>query len=71
MSLEKEVLLILGAQEGLFKKFSGKSIESWEDDFYTFIDAQYPHLGEKLWKAEAFTDALKQELIGIIKEFTG
>ncbi|MDP3963674.1 MAG: F0F1 ATP synthase subunit alpha [bacterium] len=71
VSLEKEVLLILGAQERLFKKFSGKPLDAWEDEFYTFIDTQHPHLGQKLWQAQEFTEALKQELIGIIKEFAG
>lgn len=71
LSLEKEVLLILGTQEGLFKKFSGKSLAVWEDTFFNFIDSHYPQLAKKLWNAEKLTEELKQELIGVIREFTG
>ena len=71
LSLEKEVLLLLGAQEGLFKKYAGKPLVTWENDFFVFIDSSYPHLAQKVWQAEKLTEELKKELIGVIKEFIG
>jgi len=71
LSLEKEVLLLLGAQDGLFKKYAGRPLGVWENDFFSYIDSSHPHLAQKVWQAEKLTEELKKELIGAIKEFTG
>ncbi|MDO8557815.1 MAG: F0F1 ATP synthase subunit alpha [bacterium] len=71
LTLEKEVLLLLGTTEGLFKKYAGKPLASWENDFFVFLDSHHKELASKIWKAEKLTEELKKELIGIIQEFTG
>ena len=70
MDVEKQVLIIFCANEGLLDALPVDSLARYESEFLAWIESEYPDLVRELGQKLAFDDDLKARTLAAAKKFT-
>ncbi|MGH2544257.1 MAG: F0F1 ATP synthase subunit alpha [Ardenticatenaceae bacterium] len=69
LPLEKQVMILFAGTRGLLDDVPVENVQEWEEEFYRFMDANHPEIGEQIVAKKAISDELDQMLRTAIKEF--
>jgi F-type H+/Na+-transporting ATPase subunit alpha len=69
LPMEKEVLLILAANEGLLDDLEIRQIRPFERALYVFFDSKHPTLLEEIKNRRELTDDLKERLRAALNDY--
>ncbi len=69
LPLEKEVMILYAATRGFLDDVPVTNIREWEQEFYRFMDANQPQVGQRIASERVLTDEIEQMLRSAITAF--
>jgi F-type H+-transporting ATPase subunit alpha len=69
MAVEKQVLIIFAADQGLLDDIAVEHVKRFEAEFLVYMDAEYPDIVRTLAENMAFDDELKEKTLKAIGQF--
>ncbi len=69
VSVEKQVMIIYAVTNKFLSDIPVDNIQKFEDEFYSFMDTNYPEVGQKIKEEKVFSDDIKEKLNSAIEEF--
>src|SRR5687767_12535747 len=69
VSLEKQVMIIWCGTNGQLDDVPVSDIGRWEGEFYRFMDANYPQIGEQIARDKAFPEDAQKALAEAVEAF--
>jgi len=71
LAIEKQVMIIYCGVHDHLKEFPVSALKKFEAEFYPFMEAKYPQVGQAIRKEKVISDETKAMLEQAIKEFKG
>jgi F-type H+-transporting ATPase subunit alpha len=69
VAMEKQVMILYAAINSMLDDIPLSKMREFEADFYTFMDASHPEVGNSIAREKDLNDATSQALKGAIQEF--
>lgn len=69
VSVEKQVMIIYAVTNKFLSDIPVDKIQKFEDEFYSFMDTNYPQVGQKIKEEKVISDEIKENLNSAIEEF--
>jgi F-type H+/Na+-transporting ATPase subunit alpha len=69
MSLEKQVIIIYAAVNGLLDDIAVNKIAAFESSLHTFMDTTYPEVGQTIAKSKELSKDIEEKLKNAIQQF--
>ncbi|MGM0602176.1 MAG: F0F1 ATP synthase subunit alpha [Bacillota bacterium] len=69
MPVEEQVIIIYSVVNGHLDDLPVDNLGRFEKEFLSFLDSNYPEIGEEIKESEQLSDELKENLKSAIKEF--
>ncbi|MDQ4075246.1 MAG: F0F1 ATP synthase subunit alpha [Chloroflexota bacterium] len=69
LPMEKQVMIIYAGTNGYLDDVDVDDVQEWEEEFYRFMDATHPEIGERIATEKVLSDEIVEMLESAIKEF--
>jgi F-type H+-transporting ATPase subunit alpha len=69
MSVSKQVMIIYCGVNGYLDDIPVEACKRFEDEFLSYMDTRYPHIGKKIEEGGTLTGELEEKLKEAILEF--
>ena len=71
LAVEKQVMVIYAGTNGWLDDLEVAHVQTWHNDFLSFMDDKHPEVGKSIVDVKKMTDDIKASLNAALEEFKG